>query len=151
MLRVGFEVEKKARSLEPLNGECWHNMFRNPIVAEGFPILRRTRATRGLEIPLNMAAGLTRTQRVTTFDDKVFLKGFSTMLIASKVCADMLLWHFLYKKDGGRISYRDSNASSVTHERTSNLENARHVIGWCSSVKSFAGTNDWKSARIALC
>jgi hypothetical protein len=148
---IGFRVEREKRSLEPSNGQCWHNMFRNPVIAEGFPILRRTTPNKGLEIPLNMAAGLARTQRVTTFNDKVFLKGFSTMLIASQLCGDMLIWHFLYNESGSRISYLDSDVEYVASDSISNLENARHVVGWCSSVKSYAGMSVRKSMKISLC
>ena len=75
---------KGKNTLEPSNGQCWHNMFRNPVVVKGYPIPRRSEPNTGLEIPLNMMAGLARTQRVNTFNGKLFIKGFSTMLVPTK-------------------------------------------------------------------
>ena len=90
LCKIDFTVEEE--HLEPSNGQCWHNMFRNPVVVKGYPIPRRSESDTGLEIPLNMMAGLARTQRANIFNGKLFIKGFSTMLVPTKRCGDLLIW-----------------------------------------------------------
>jgi hypothetical protein len=66
-------------------------MFRNPVVAKGYLILSRSESSIGLEILLNMMAGLARTQHANTFNGKLFIKGFSTMLVLMKHSGDLLI------------------------------------------------------------
>ena len=142
--KIGFSFQERGIYPEPSNGQCWHNLFRNPVVVQGFPIPLRSEIETGLEIPLHIMAGLAQSQRVNTFDGKVLIKGFSTMLVLIKKSADLIIWHLLYNKDGNRISYLDN---TVTHGETasvSDVEKARHVLGWCSEVKYYAGKNNFQ-------
>lgn len=138
---LGFRIEEFLQSsdLNPANGQCWHDMFRNPVVTKGYPIPRRTSRNTGLDIPLNIMAGLARTRRVDHFNNKIFLKGFSTMLVPTERNEDTLYWHLIYKKDGSRISYLDGSVSHEQHIKTLELENIRHVVGWCSEANFYAG------------
>jgi hypothetical protein len=136
---IDFTVQEVENHFEAPDGQCWHNMFRNPVVVKGYPIPRRTTLDTGLEIPLNIMAGLARTQRANTFNGTIFIKGFSTMLVPTNLSGDMLIWHLLYNKDGSRISYLDNTVAHVVDVSISYLENARHVVGWCSEVKNYAG------------
>jgi hypothetical protein len=113
LCKIDFTVEEREEHLETSNGQCWHNMFRNPVVVKGYPIPRISESNTGLEIPLNMMAGLTRTQHANTFNRKLFIKGFSTMLLPTKHSGNLLIWHLLYNKDGSRISYLDN---TIDHE-----------------------------------
>ena len=136
---VDFTMQEMEKHHEPSNGQCWHKMFRNPVVVKGYPIPRRSEPDTGLEIPLNIMAGLARTQRVNTFNGKLFIKGFSTMLVPTKHSGDLLIWHLLYNKDGSRISYLDNTVPHAENVSVFNLEKARQVLGWCSEVKYYAG------------
>jgi hypothetical protein len=137
--KICFSRQEQEEHTEPSNGQCWHNMFRNPVVVQGYPILRRCEWDTGLEIPLNIMAGLARTQSVNIFNRNLFIKGFSTMLTPTKRVGDLLIWHLLYNKDGSRISYLDSKLDQVNNFSMFELENTRHVLGWCSDVKYRAG------------
>jgi hypothetical protein len=142
LCKIGFTVEQVVKHLETSNGQCWHNMFRNPVVVRGYPILRKYEPDVGLEIPLNMMAGLARTQRANIFNGKLFIKGFSTMLVPTKRSGDLLIWHLLYNKEGNRISYLDNIIPHAENVSFSDLETARHVVGWCSEVQNYAGRNN---------
>jgi hypothetical protein len=148
---IDFTVQEGENHFEPPNGQCWHNMFRNPVVVKGYPISRRTTLDTGLEIPLNIMAGLARTQRANIFNGNVFIKGFSTMLVPISLSGDMLIWHLLYNKDGSRISYMDNTVAHVANVSISYLENARHVVGWCSEVKNYAGIDIGEQHSEFLC
>jgi hypothetical protein len=103
LCKIDFTVQEREEHLESSNGQCWHNMFRNPVVVKGYLIPRRSESDTGLEIPLNMMAGLARTQRADTFNGKLFIKGFSAMLIPTKRSGDLIIWHYLYKKNGNHL------------------------------------------------
>jgi hypothetical protein len=144
LCKIGFTVEEEVKHLETSNGQCWHNMFRNPVVVRGYPTSRKSEPNAGLEIPLNMMAGLARAQRANVFNGKLAIKGFSAMLVPTKRSGDLLIWHLLYNKEGNRISYLDNTIPYAENFSFSDLEIARHVVGWCSEVQQYAGRNNLK-------
>ncbi|KAK5999155.1 Conidiophore development regulator abaB [Cladobotryum mycophilum] len=122
-------------------GQCWHNFFRSPVIAQGFPVHQRTGLySCGLEMPLNIMAGLVGTSSVDYFNGSVFLKGFSAMLIATARQDDVILWHLVCSVDGGRVSYLDAPTSCLETVSRVDLESHRHVVGWCSSAHFLAGS-----------
>ncbi|OKL58696.1 hypothetical protein UA08_06282 [Talaromyces atroroseus] len=141
---ISFHVETESEALSTVNGNCWHNLFRSPVVVEGFPIPRRRQvsSTRGLEIPLNMMAGLARARRVNKFRSRTVLKGHFAMLLPVGQIGDIVMWHLIHDKKGGRISYNDSLAFDTVDIDLATLEKARHVLGWCSEMKFYGGAAD---------
>jgi hypothetical protein len=140
--QIGFPQEDIPGSPEPMNGRCWHDVFRNPVIVRGYPIRQRVEYSTGLEMPLNIMAGLVQTQQVDRFKDKIYIKGFSNMLILTRRNEDSLYWHLVYNKDGSRISYLDAYGYKVEQAggiAQSELESLRHVLGWCSEAKFYAG------------
>ncbi|KAF3902751.1 hypothetical protein AA313_de0203312 [Arthrobotrys entomopaga] len=137
--RLNFTVEEREENPILSNGQCWHNMFKNPVVVKGYPIPRRSIHSTGLEIPLNMMAGLAQTQYIQTFNEQLFIKGFSTLLVPTRLDGDMLIWHLVYKPDGSRISYLENNVPHAQGLSVSDLEKTRHFLGWCSKAKYYAG------------
>lgn len=134
---IHFQFEEVGNELS--NGHCWHNMFRRPVLVRGYPILRRTATQIGLEMPLNMMACMIRTSHVVPFDSAWYLKGFSSMLALVERRDNLFLWHHIYENKGGRVSYFDHKDGSTMAVAATEIENARHVIGWCSDVKLCAG------------
>lgn len=114
-------------------------MFGNPVVASGYPIATKPRRGLGIEIPLNIMAALTGSERVDEFDDKVFIEGFSTMLVATEAAKDLLLWHYLFNQDGERISYFGHSTEVSSGISSSQVATARHVVGWCADCRTYAG------------
>lgn len=112
-------------------GQCWHHLFRNPTVVMGFPIPYRSRQGTGLEIPLNILAGLVQANQVDFFNNKLVIKGFSSFLIPSEYIKDQgqIMWHLRYNMHGDRISYLDSIGAQVRHITLADLESSRHILG----------------------
>ncbi|KAJ4144622.1 hypothetical protein LMH87_003497 [Akanthomyces muscarius] len=137
---MAFTMVEVPQPLNTTNGQCWHDIFKNPVVVRGYPIPKRTQWSTGLEISLNIMAGLAQTQRVDRFDDKVYIKGFSTLLIPTWLNDDIICWHLVYNKDGGRISYLDGDLDQEQRIARLNPEDFRHVLGWCSEANVFAGS-----------
>lgn len=122
------------------DGKCWQNLFQNPVAVYGYPILRRPHHQPGLEIPLNIMAALLDEELVNTFQDRLYIKGFNAMLVPSERSDNLLLWHFLFNKDGTHISYFDSKAVETDEIiRPTDLETYRHIVGWCSDATYHAG------------
>jgi hypothetical protein len=144
--RLGFskqDLEFDERGLKQ-NGSCWHSLFRNPVLVKGFPILARKHNEKGLEIPLNMMAGLGEATRATNFDSSLVIKGFSTMFVTTGRTDNSLLWHFLYEKNQSRISYlcareRCSKQVLINSGNALFLESTRNFLGWASSVETRTG------------
>ena len=149
-----FEITYSSKNLKMeedlnLNGSCWRSMFKNPAIVKGFPILVRSNGERGLEIPLNMMAGLGMTDQVITFGNGLILKGFSSMFVPVKCSKESVQWHFIFNEDisnvdEGRISYLEADkrcSSRLSSEAldSSFLEAARHIVGWSSSVEMSTG------------
>ena len=141
---IDFAVEQKGKQVLQ-EGTCWHDLFRNPVAVEGFPIPYRVEHGTGLNIPLHIVAGLIRARRATDFDGRLFIKGFSTLLFPTKFAGNMMMWHVLFNEDGSHISYLDPRIKSLqNHEARGislvHLIAARvHVLGWCSEADSYAG------------
>jgi hypothetical protein len=136
---IKFSMHPTESPKENLIGRCWHRLFHNPVLVEGFPIPKRSVAHTGLEIPLNMVAELTQTWRINPFAGEIFVKGFSTMLVPVKQNCDILVWHLLYNEDGSRISYLDYNGQFEGCLKVDEIDKFRHVVGWCSDVRYYAG------------
>ena len=112
----------------------------------GFPILKKSEHALGLEVPLNMMAGLTGTIRATVFNGKVCLKGFSTMLVAMKLVGDLLVWHYIFNSKCDQISYLDPALDDACDMNLLQLDNVRHAVGWCPNCLYCAGKYLRKSA-----
>ncbi|TVY48628.1 hypothetical protein LOCC1_G003111 [Lachnellula occidentalis] len=140
------------------NGSCWRRLFRNPIVVRGSPILARSGGERGLEIPLNMMAGLGQATRVTNFDGGLIIKGSSSMFYPTQRIQNSVLWHFLVNENGERMSYLSAEGyrASIHDIDATCLERSRNFLGWASSVEIHAGGKeiryediDWAGASLA--
>ncbi|OJJ47398.1 hypothetical protein ASPZODRAFT_64812 [Penicilliopsis zonata CBS 506.65] len=123
-------------------GQCWHGLFRNPVVVEGFPVARRIGASLpGLEISLSMMAALLETRHVHSFADTLFIKGFDTLLVATQSENGFMMWHLLPSTDGNRISYNEGVSLSCSSIQMADLGDSRHILGWSSEIEFLAGTH----------
>ncbi|KAF3398983.1 hypothetical protein DPV78_006688 [Talaromyces pinophilus] len=142
---IEFTIDKKGQS-PSISGECWHGLFRNSVVVEGYPVSRRPEegAINGLEIPLGMMASLAQAKYVNNFLGVPILKGFSAMLVPTDVHDELVSWHLVYNKNGDRISYLDSGVTPAQGLMAGRLSQTRHILGWCSDARYLAGTKDAK-------
>jgi hypothetical protein len=121
------------------DGQCWHLLFRNPVVVRGYPIPRRERYNSGLEIPLNMMSGLSESPRLNEFLGSYFLKGFSTAIVPTEKLDDAILWHLYCSRDGSRLPYPDPGSLSCPGIGRDDLVKGRHILGWCTEARFHAG------------
>lgn len=149
---VSIEIEMEATvELDEIDqsqsGACWRELFRNSLVVRGFaiPILNYPGSTLGLQLSLGNLLGVVSDSRLVPYMGKLFIKRFSTLLVAVKRVGDIIIWHVISNKDGSYIYYHDKRikshkievASSILYEEK--LEELRHVVGWTSEADNFAG------------
>ena len=137
--KLEYDFQQNIKDSEASNGQCWSDMFRNPVLVQGFPIRRKRDKNIGLEIPLHMMAGLLQTNRIEVYDDKPYIKGFSAMLVPTRVIDDTIVWHLFFNGDGSRISYVGDTVQHVEGLTVTHIESLRHVVGWCSDTRNFIG------------
>lgn len=136
---IGFKVDVIDNTNEASNGQCWHQLFQSPVIVQGYPIPKRPISNIGLEIQLDTLASLAGACSISTFNNKLLIKGFSTMLVPTRYSDNILLWHLICKKDGDRVSYLDGEDIHAADVSLSDLKKSRHILGWSSQVRYLVG------------
>ncbi|KAK0746112.1 hypothetical protein B0T18DRAFT_143946 [Schizothecium vesticola] len=125
-------------------GNCWHDLFNNPVVSKGFPVPLRPPGTPGLEISLEAMGILVGAPRLTIFNNRAVLKGFNAAIFATACTDETVLWHLVVNKDGSRIRYSDKMVmESLPMEMPSaisSLQGKRHFLGWAPDVSYNIGS-----------
>ncbi|KAL7954533.1 hypothetical protein V8C34DRAFT_294153 [Trichoderma compactum] len=140
--RMNVAPDEIRVNLPGSNGQCWQQIFNNPVVVTGYPIKPRTDliAGVGLELPFDMMTTLADARYLTTFEDRTLVKGFSTALIPTAIHGSIILWHLLVNESGARISYRDPRIEQGILIEPGNLKGARHILGWCMNAQNNIGS-----------
>ena len=160
---IDIRCELSTLHSEAPAADCWHRLFRNPVVAHGYPIPLRGEKDAGLEIRAHMMAVLGRACWATTFDSIFLLKGVTSAFIPVDTREHAITWHYIVKNTHeGSTSYcandctdtinRLSYGEAVAHVADyapfgiiglSVLENKRHFVGlWTECARVVAGTSD---------
>lgn len=143
--RILFDLEKFAETYNPLDGFCWGPLFYGTILVSGYPVPRRSESDTGLEVSLAIMACLVRSQQIVQWDERIIMKGFSSLLVATLATANIVVWHLVANRDSSkRISYTDPRLDTLNARMPEEfslrlLEGSRHIIGWCSSATDFCG------------
>jgi hypothetical protein len=129
----------------PNQGFCWEQLFSSLNIIRGYPILRRSVPNSGLEVSLRYAASIVGSSEVVQWDQRLVIKGFNMLMVATQATADVVVWHLIVSgKPKERISYidqrldhidiRPSDEMSLRH-----IEGKRHIIGWCTKATDYCG------------
>ena len=124
------------------NGQCWHSLFQNPVIVQGFPIRARSHGEMGLEIPVDIMAGLGNADYHALFKEIPVLKAFSSMFIATQQLDCSMLWHFVVDLSGKRLPYPTALKYHPDDSAIGNfgaVDVTRNFVGWTSSVRRLAG------------
>ncbi|UPK92375.1 hypothetical protein LCI18_003310 [Fusarium solani-melongenae] len=141
---IGFEFAGTADpSLEA--GLCWGNLFCGPILVKGFPILKRSIPKTGLEMSLAEISTIIGSSQVVRWDQRIIMKGFNMLAVATLAAADIIVWHLLVSGEADeRISYVDPRLDELDSGNLEGislrmLETKRHVVGWCAAATDLCG------------
>ncbi|KAL2859452.1 hypothetical protein BJX68DRAFT_252367 [Aspergillus pseudodeflectus] len=141
---IDFDIRLKPREDQAVNGECWLKLFKSLVIAKDFPVRRQVVQHSGLEVPLNVLGRLVPSRWVSTFDGKVYIKGYSSVLVPTMAIRDTVVWHLISDDEGQYLSYVDSRieATPGLYPATvdCNLGSFRHIVGWCCKAKTLTGS-----------
>lgn len=151
-LKCQLRFEYGAELLQDYNslGQCWTNMFRNPVIAFGFPVHRRQALQVGLEMSLPVMSALLRTRHVQLFDSNLMIKSHSAMLIITKIVGELMMWHYKFERSGEYLPLLDGVVESTGGFMLSDLESRRHIIGWCSESDYYTGMSSRDTTTFQL-
>jgi hypothetical protein len=125
---------------------CWLPLFRGAVIASGFPIVERGNET-GLEIPLNLLAGIGGVQHAVEFQGGVVMKGFSHMFVPVQKRDDRVQWHAVSSADPDtHLTYRGGLARCESRALLQDvclddIGKCRAIVGWCSVAQSQLGSD----------
>ena len=136
---ISFTVRSTEIESSNLPGLCWHDMFKNPVMVAGWPILPKPEPGLGVEMPLNMISRLAGSNRANQFNQQVCIKGFATMVVAARIIGEIVVWHYCFNKYGLRIAYFDNGIELNDNITLNQLSGKRHLVGWCTSAMYCAG------------
>lgn len=120
---------------------CWRKLFRNPVIADGYPICARSPGEKGLQMSLQMMMLLGQTPWVTTFEGTTMLKGFNSLFAPTACLGSSTVWHFLLHQDETRVTYNqglDATSGACTIDNET-LQSDRHFVGWTPAADVLAG------------
>src|SRR5205814_10229216 len=89
-----FDITFRSEPLHPAEDPCWLPLFCNAVIACEFPIPGR-QDEMGLEIPIDIMAGIAGVRHAVEYEGGVVLKGFSTMFVPVKRKDDRVQWHLI--------------------------------------------------------
>ncbi|KAI0542138.1 hypothetical protein GGR58DRAFT_510462 [Xylaria digitata] len=132
----------ESRAWRSSTGQCWHNLFKNPTLVQGYPTPFKPGDSRGLEIAIDVVAGLIEAPCISTFGDKIFLKGFCSMLTPTNQYAGTIVWHLIHNGEGKHISYLDAHEYNTPQRVVvEDVMASRHIVGWCQEASFYTGTS----------
>ena len=120
-------------------GFCWSIMFRNTTLVQGYPIFRRPLQGTGLEATLDVLSKLVRAKTLEDFNERLYLQGFSSMLVSAGAQDGMVYWHHVFNDTGRAISYLDIDRERTAQVHWVEAERARHIVGWSPEITYHAG------------
>lgn len=142
---IAFHKEESQETPRQLNGSCWVQLFPNAVMVHGYPILRQTDTKTGLQTSLGVMSSLVRSTQIVRYEDRIVMKGFGSLMIATSQESETVVWHALLSSTPGeRISYFDTQIDALRNSfqhvpSLRILETARHIVGWCSHATDFCG------------
>ena len=119
---------------------CWPAMFRNPVIAYGYPVPSRQSNETGLEASPELMVALAQTPLRVCYRGHLLLKGFNSMLAPTKRTNNSVQWHFIVNEDGERLSFNEGlKHSKLASPNDAFFPGARHFVGWSDSVEVTLG------------
>ena len=144
--RLSFRFKQpKSKRARGMMGTCWSAYFQDAVLVHGYPILSRPWRNTGLEVSLGTMAFLTRSSMVVRWDERIMMKGFSSLAIATLATDGVVVWHLIVSGDTDeRISYIDTRLDDLTFNMPEgfslrSVESSRHIIGWCADAVDLCG------------
>lgn len=123
---------------------CWQQLFRDAVVASGYPVNNRERQHVGLEIPWSMMVALAEI-RFAVQEGRVFLlTGSNVILVPVDEDASTCVWHLLADPNR-QLTYTEAASHAMLGSYASvdqwlyGLSGKRHFVGWTAKAEVLFG------------
>lgn len=128
------------------NTSCWHALFRNAVIAQGYPTRRRSQNEQGLEIPLQLMLELGLTDSVTMYNNGLVIDGLQSMFVPVDRSKDTIQWHYLYSEEDECMMFSRADEVCSNRLRSDRLDEhalgvARHFVGWTTHAEILFGNS----------
>lgn len=156
-----LEIDYRCEPLHETEKACWLPLFQGAVITPGFPIPNRAEET-GLEISLDLVAGIVGARHAVEYAGGIVLKGFSHMIVPVQRKGNCVQWHTVTNADTqSRLTYNDGLAHCGTRAligelNFADLHHTRAIVGWCSVATSRLGSDaadyeniDYSDAKVA--
>lgn len=141
-----FFISTKHEPVNESEQTCWLNLFDRACIAAGFPISDRAEEI-GLEISLDLLAGLSGARHIFEYKGGLVMKGFSHMFVPIRRQLDRVQWHAVSSPDEDTpLSYQDGISHYVFRAMLDevglqDLTSLRAIVGWCSVATTCLGSS----------
>jgi hypothetical protein len=134
---------------------CWRPLLNNTVIAEGFPIRKRTGGV-GLELPFHAMLTLSCASHSLQTSEGLMFKGFSSaVVLQDQIDSESVQWHYIQSSDPQeRLSINDARpyfTKNVQDLDIDTLSATRSFLGYNSDVYVIVGTKQsgYRSADIS--
>lgn len=144
---------EKVSNMSSRPKSCCLPLFKNFIMADGFPVPERGREV-GVEISFEAMVSLGRISYSLEMPTGTILKGHSTMLIPTYITSESIQWHFVgSERPGEYISpdlIPDSLKPDMVDFNVDILRRRRGFVGYYKEAYIYAGTKDSRFDQVKL-
>ncbi|KAF2490780.1 hypothetical protein BU16DRAFT_134693 [Lophium mytilinum] len=140
-----LNISFRNTALHPTENPCWLPLFSGATIARNFPIPERQDQT-GLEIPIDIMAGIAGVRHAVEYAGGVVMKGFSSMFVPIERLGNLVQWHLISSSDcDTRLSYKDvlercKNRATLKDVSLDSLRTTRAIVGWCNTASTTLGS-----------
>lgn len=143
---VSFNITFDLKKLHETEvNTCWLSLFAGVAIANGFPIPDRPDEV-GLEVPLELLAGIAGIRHAMEYEGGVVLKGFFHMFVPIQKSDDRVQWYAITSEDSEtRLTYNEGLSRCKSRALSDevgldDLQSTRAIVGWCSIAISRLGS-----------
>ena len=140
---------------------CWLHLFRNCVIAKGFPIPERSNGEKGIELPYELMTSQAGILFPKTYKGGLFLRGLSTLIYPTASWANhqSVQWHINYSCNFPQLPAGTLPLDELSDEvRESNwmrctalqqLASApRTFLGYCKDINIYLATEDSEISQV---
>jgi hypothetical protein len=141
-----FEITINCELIDESEKACWLPLFDGACIVAGFPISERADEV-GLEVSLELLAGLSGARHVFEYDGGLVMKGFSHIFVPVRRQLDRVQWHAVSSPDQETpLSYQDgvsrcASRAMLDEVNLQDLASLRAIVGWCSEATICLGSS----------
>ena len=127
---------------------CWHSLFKDGVLACGFPIAERAEGD-GLEISFPLMVLFAKVSVSMDYDNGTILLGPSSLLFPSKRLHNAVQWHYVEANDNQvLVNTLNSCPERIQEGDISNLTSLKTFLGYYTHALVFLGTEELLQSNV---